>query len=84
MSVILLVDGLPGNYDGTAGRGQVIAIIHLNAQNRVIDYAKNVPHVAPWPMLHVTLSSGTAHWDMTASIPVVHDRFRFVTSPPPS
>jgi hypothetical protein len=23
MSVILLVDGLPGNYDGTAGRGQV-------------------------------------------------------------
>jgi hypothetical protein len=27
MSVILLVDGLPGNYAGTAGRGQVTATV---------------------------------------------------------
>jgi hypothetical protein len=29
MSVILLVDGLPGNYAGTAGRGQVMGTVDV-------------------------------------------------------
>jgi len=78
MSVILLVDGLPGNYAGTAGRGQVTptdAPRHLHDQcdrehQRALGIIKSREHFpsddAASKMIWLALRNITAEWGRAA------------------